>query len=90
VSSTMLSSSSPLMSMKTPGTVYSKADTPGTSHSTLFGRGRPQHRGVAALRSSVAPGSVPSRSSSVALPGSRKRVVYTPVRDVEGSEDELG
>jgi hypothetical protein len=90
VSSTMLTSSSPLVSMKTPATVYSKADTPGTSHSTLFGYVRPQHRGVAALRSSVAPGAARSRSSSVALPGSRKRVVYTPVRDVEGSDDELG
>ena len=89
VSNALLSSSSPLVSMKTPGTVYTKADTPGTGQSTLFGRGRPQHRGVAALRSSFGPASARSRSSSVALPGSRKRVVYTPVRDVEGDEDEL-
>ena len=81
-----LQSSSPILAMKTPGNVYSKAGTPATDHSTLFGR--LQHRGVAALRSSFGGLSAGSRSSSVA-PGSRKRVVYTPVRDVDGSEDEL-
>lgn len=90
VASSILNSSSPMIAMKTPGTAYGKTDTPDTSHSTLIGRGRPQHRGVAALRSSMAPEFVFSRSSSVALPNSRKRVVYTPVRDVEGDEDELG
>ena len=89
VSNALLSSSSPLRSVKTPGTLYTKADTPGTGQSTLFGRGRPQHRGVAALRSSFDPASARSRSSSVALPGSTKRVLYTPVRDVEGDDDEL-
>ena len=87
VSQTLLSSSSPILSMKTPGSVYGKLETPGTGRSTLFGR--PQHRGVTALRSSLGDYSRGSRSSSVALPDSTKRVVYTPVRDVEGSEDEL-
>jgi hypothetical protein len=88
--SSVIASSSPLRSLKTPGTVYSTADTPDTSYSNLFGLGRPLHRGVAALRSSIAPEFARSRSSSVALPNSRKRVVYTPVREVEGDEDELG
>ena len=88
--SSVVTSSSPLTSLKTPGTAYSTADTPDTSYSTLFGLGRPQHRGVAALRSSIAPEYARSRSSSVALPNSRKRVVYTPVREIEGDEDELG
>lgn len=88
----ILPSSSPLPPVKkTLKSVYTRTSTtPGTDRSTLFGR--PEHGRVHALRSSFGRSSPvvrEYRSSSVGLPGSRKRIVHTPMRDREGSEDEL-
>ncbi|KAK3719053.1 hypothetical protein LTR37_004617 [Vermiconidia calcicola] len=82
-------SSSPILSRKklTSRKVYGKTTTPATGRSSLFGR--VEHRGVSALRSSFGPMSSGSRSSSIGISGSKKRVVYTPMKDAEGSEDEL-
>ncbi len=83
-----LSSSSPIMTMKqSTRKVYSRTSTPGTDHSTLFSR--PKHGRVNALRSSFGQYTPMYRSSSVEIPGSRKRVVHTPMRDGDDSEDEL-
>ncbi|KAK3706312.1 hypothetical protein LTR37_012827 [Vermiconidia calcicola] len=84
-----LLSSSPILSRKklTSRKVYGKTTTPATGRSSLFGR--VEHRGVSALRSSFGPMSSGSRSSSIDISGSKKRVVFTPLKDAEGSEDEL-
>lgn len=89
-----LPSSSPPQSVQKPvKNVYSRTSlTPRTDRSTLSGR--LEHGRVHALRSRFGKSSPSTlareyRSSSVGLAGSRKRVVYTPMRDGDESEDEL-
>ena len=85
----MPSSSSPFLMMKKPShpNVYNRTATPGTGRSALFSHLLPL--ASSGLKPSLDGFSGVSRSSSVARFGSVKRVVHTPIRDADGSEDEL-